>query len=363
MKFNSDASVGLLPSAKNSISLKLTRDEAIDLWNSWCKKGLDFRDELASWDDLREYVFSLTGQQPGLMAHVLDFLIAQGLKNILAGSMEQKQKARDLLLSRKFYDSLSQIRSLITIEKVLRGEIPGRDSMRSVLRKLLSAEGVGLKDLTDPERVAADSAVEWGQFLEDDGWLSLPSELHRRFLFREVYCTNESTSDSILKNGLHAFIDRVIERFNPRQLKSSKARNASGKVVYGSQYQNEFYRAACSILPADSIMSPNVGPLFGAKGYLDYYLLPHRWGFELLVDGSELKEHQTRFGPGGAYHKLIRDGVVSEHAILDLRTKPLVEADPDVLHIVFSEDFEKATLHRSGSAPQSLDVRGIPLEN
>ena len=167
----------------------------------------------------------------------------------------------------------------------------------------------------------------------------------------------ESTSDSIKKNGLHAFIDRVIERFNPRQLKSSKARNASGKVVYESQYQNEFYRAACSILPAESTMSTNVGPLFGAKGYLDFYLLPQRWGFELLVDGSELKEHQERFSPGGVYHKLIQDEVVSEYAILDMRTKRLVEAKPDVLHIVFSEDFEKATLHRSGSSPRKLMLR------
>lgn len=41
VKFNSDASVGLSPSAKNSTSPKLTRDEAIDLWNSWSEKGLD----------------------------------------------------------------------------------------------------------------------------------------------------------------------------------------------------------------------------------------------------------------------------------------------------------------------------------
>ncbi|KAG0580411.1 hypothetical protein M758_4G173000 [Ceratodon purpureus] len=109
-------------------------------------------------------------------------------------------------------------------------------------------------------------------------------------------------------------------------------------------------------------MSPNVGPLFGAKGWLDYYLYPHRWGFELLVDGSDLKEHQGRFEPGGVYHKLIEDGVVSTYAILDFRSKRLVDPKPDVLHIVFSEDFEEVALHRSGRSPRKLmlktEVRG-----
>ena len=62
-------------------------------------------------------MFNLRGQQPRLMAHVLDFLIEQGLKNSQAGSIEQMKKARDLLLSHKFYDSLSRIRSFMTLSR------------------------------------------------------------------------------------------------------------------------------------------------------------------------------------------------------------------------------------------------------
>jgi hypothetical protein len=190
--------------------------------------------------------------------------------------------------------------------------------------------------------------------------LSLPSELHRQFLFCKVYCTEDSTSDSIEHEGLQVFIGQVIERFDPRQLYSSRSRNASGSVVYENQYQNEFYRAACTILPRTSIISPNVGPLFGAKGYLDYLLRPHYWGFEPLKDGSKLKDHKERFNPGGIYHNLIEDKVISEYAILDFRTKRLDKASPDMLHIEFSKDFKKATLHRLGRLLESLHLMATP---
>jgi hypothetical protein len=48
---------------------------------NWCKQGLELGDKLAPWDKLRDYVFILTGQQFGLLIHVLDFLINQGLNS------------------------------------------------------------------------------------------------------------------------------------------------------------------------------------------------------------------------------------------------------------------------------------------
>ena len=246
----------------------------------------------------------------------------------------------------------------MAIEKVFRGAASDGDSMRSLSRMLLGIEGVYLKALTSGVREAANFAIKWGQIIVDDGWLRLSSDLHKLFLYCEVYRNNESTSGSITEGGLYRFIDRVIERLDPCQLEKSKARNANETKLYESQYQNEFYRAARSILPRNSCMSSNVGPLFGVTSYLDYYLHPQRWGFELLVDGSNLKGHKARFQSQGVYHKLIEDKVISEYAILDFRTKPLVLPSPDVLHIVFSKDFGKATLHRFGSVPNSLDIRG-----
>jgi hypothetical protein len=264
------------------------------------------------------------------------------------------------LLSAEFYDSLSQIRSLLKIGQSLRDQTPDVESMRSLLRRLLLPEDVYLVSLQNGEREAANLAVKWGQILEDNGRLSLPSELHRQFLFREVYCTKDSTSDSIEHEGLQVFIRRVIKRFDPHQLYSSKSRNTSGSMVYESQYQNEFCRAACTILPRTSIISPNVGPLFGAKGYLDYLLCLHHWGFELLIDGSKLKDHKERFIPGRIYHKLIEDKVISEYAILDFWTKRLDKASPDMLHIEFSKDFKKATLHRLGKRLESFSLMPKP---
>lgn len=102
-----------------------------------------------------------------------------------------------------------------------------------------------------------------------------------------------------------AFVRRVIERLDPRRLKFSESRNATDGTVYERQHQNEFYRAVCTIISKDAVLSPDVGPLYGAKGYLDFLLSPLRWGFELLRDGSKPEEHMERFCIGGTYGKLL----------------------------------------------------------
>jgi hypothetical protein len=267
--FKLDATVGLWPTEDNEVSLQLTLDEANELWDNWCK-WCELGDKLATWDKLRDYVFTLTAQQPGLLIHVLDFLKQQGLKK----SQEKEKKAEELLQSHRFIDSLLQIRSLVGIGESLKGQEPDAESMRSLVRKLLSPEDVYLVSLKNGVQEAAKLAVKCRQVIEDDGRLSLPSALHRQYLFREVYCTKDSTSNSIERGGLEVFIHRVIERIDPHQLSSSLSWNAIGSVVYESQFQHEFYRAASTILPRTSILSPNVGPYLRVKGYLDYILYP-----------------------------------------------------------------------------------------
>ena len=120
--------------------------------------------------------------------------------------------------------------------------------------------------------------------------------------------------------------------------------------------------AVCTIIPKDAILSPDVGPLYGAKGFLDFLLSPLRWGFELLRDGSKPEEHMERFSTSGRYSKLLQDEVVVEYVILDFVMKPLfkdVQASR-LLHVVFSVDFKMATLHISMSGPETLHV-GRPL--
>ena len=53
-------------------------------------------------------------------------------------------------------------------------------------------------------------------------------------------------------------------------------------------------RACKSVLPPEAHLSPDVGPLLGVPGRMDFMLMPLKWGFELLADGQDIKEHVER---------------------------------------------------------------------
>ncbi|KAG0563070.1 hypothetical protein M758_8G001700 [Ceratodon purpureus] len=361
VEFTADNTISLWPTDSCSVALQLTEGEATELWAEWCHKGL--ADKLASADHLRDYIFHLTGKQPGLMTKVLDWLLEKGLRNVPACHMEEK--ARCWLLSSAFLDSLSSLRSLRTLSSALGDGKPDSGSMRSLVRKLLAEEYVHPGLLNDSDKKAAGLAVKWGQIVEDkELGFSIPSQLHRQFLFREVYCTNDLTSATILKEGLVAFVRRVIERYDPSRLHLSLSRSAANDRIYERQYQDEFYRAVCTVIPKTEVISPEVGRLFGAEGYLDYLLSPCGWGFELLRDGTNMKEHIERFEPDGIYSKLLEDKVVKDYVILDLRMKPFSQPiqSSHAVHVVFSDDFNMATLHTLGSEPEVLYVRGQSLD-
>ena len=357
--FPDSATVSLWPKSACSVSLQLTLAEAVELWDRWCKMVLGIGDNLMSFhdlSDLRDYIFTLTGRQPGLLVHILDWLDHQGLPNILADSLQPK--VRCLLLSSRFYDSLSSLRSLMSLTKALRAGNTA-EPMRGLVRSLLQEEPLRRSSLSGPTKDAAEQAVIWGQIIEEQDILTIPSQLHRLFLFRELYCSADASVASIKKEGLSSFVRRVIERLNPGRLRRSESRSVVDNSVYERQYQNEFYRAACTITPKDVVLSPDVGPLYGARGFLDFLLSPLGWGFELLRDGSNLEEHVERFGTGGAYDKLVQDEVVVQYVILDFRMKPLpqaFQANGPVCHIVFSDGFDTATLHTFGNEPETLHV-------
>ena len=77
--FSKSAIVSLWPT-DTDVSLQFIQNEAMEVWESWCQQVLGVGD--MSFDDLRDYIFTLTGRQPGL----LDRLDEQGLANIPANN-------------------------------------------------------------------------------------------------------------------------------------------------------------------------------------------------------------------------------------------------------------------------------------
>ena len=90
------------------VGLQLNDVEAADLWASWCRSVgcVQLID-----DGLCHYAFSLTDRQPGLLAHVLDWLRDMGLAN--KPPQLQADFIKQQLLSPNFMDSLSSVRSIL----------------------------------------------------------------------------------------------------------------------------------------------------------------------------------------------------------------------------------------------------------
>jgi hypothetical protein len=66
-----------------------------------------------------------------------------------------------------------------------------------------------------------------------------------------------------------------------------------------AQWQDEFYRAAASLLPKDATISPEYGRQKGAEVQVDFYIAKYDWLFKILREGIAMSSHKRRFEYGG----------------------------------------------------------------
>lgn len=86
-------------------------------------------------------------------------------------------------------------------------------------------------------------------------------------------------------------------------------------MLYERQFQTEFYRCAIGLLGGSyGYCSPEVGHIFGANGFLGFYIdTDLKWGVELVRGSDKLQEHSDKFKPGGKYKNI----PMEEYAILN----------------------------------------------
>jgi len=79
---------------------------------------------------------------------------------------------------------------------------------------------------------------------------------------------------------------------------------------------------------------------------------PVDWAIELLRDGSNLREHESRFEPGGKYCTM----PMGSFAVLDFRRQAATQlrrrSSPNTYFVLFSADYGQATLHHAMSGLQ-----------
>ena len=94
-------------------------------------------------------------------------------------------------------------------------------------------------------------------------------------------------------------------------------------------------------------ISPEVGPIFGSTGFLDFYVNNGlEWGVELLREGDRMGEHAKRFVDGGTY-----EDIPLEHwVIIDFRhkSKRLQKTKPNFWHVLYDDSYSKVEIRREG---------------
>jgi len=161
---------------------------------------------------------------------------------------------------------------------------------------------------------------------------------------------SETCTTAHISNNFEEFLIAAIQRFRPDVLANSKSRSSENNKLLERQWQMEFYRASTTLLPVNKHwISPDVGALFGAEGYVDFYINDvFQWAVELLREGLDMKEHAARFTEDGAYAPMFP--YVKQWAIIDFRTdKKKVRAKyPNMWHVQYNEDMTSFRVRKPG---------------
>ena len=115
-----------------------------------------------------------------------------------------------------------------------------------------------------------------------------------------------------------------IRRFSPQQLATSRSRPGPAGTTINrykeSHFHFEFYRTMYQVLDGKIYSVPEFGDAdTGNMGSIDLMVPALGWGYELLLEGSRLGDHEARFGENGQYGKWLKGGFMKDYVLLDFR--------------------------------------------
>ncbi|KAG5183880.1 hypothetical protein JKP88DRAFT_315836 [Tribonema minus] len=296
----------------------------------------------------------------GLLSYSLDYLVAE-LQNELQAPDRVNANAMYKLCSKSFFDGLSRVRSLMSYDDVV-----DKDGAIPLLRQLLWTDCVEV-DLSAPS-VQAQAAlalhtcglVALGHGLSDS-CIHFTSPLHKLWITRKHYTQRCSGTSG---GNMWDLIVRMLERMDRNVLINTRSLTKSNQPLERC-WQAEVYRTLMCSLPADIVPSPEVGPAFGITGYVDFYVpAPYCAALELTRDGQLVEGHLARFQDPLKYKPLIDCGMVTQYAVVDIRSPgsqpdmSAVTGSEHLFTVLMDDGYESATIYHNGRPPQTIRVAG-----
>jgi len=171
-------------------------------------------------------------------------------------------------------------------------------------------------------------------------------------LFKARTSLMESTMDC------DNFLRLSIERMRPLAFLNSLSHcDSEGARLLERQWQMEWALAASTAAPVGSTISPDVGPVHGSPGYLDFYIDGGlRWGVELMREGLMMAEHIKRFATKGIY----KTTPFNRWALIDFwhNSMPPEKLEVNVWYAMYAGDFKHITIRRQGHSDLVLTLSG-----
>jgi hypothetical protein len=321
--------------------VKFTYQECLDLVDSFKQYQPIARQILIP--DIIGDLFQFLNNHPGLVYLALHTLCYEFTRTPF--NAQDIDQIRPLIAKGALVSELVKARCFVVkyeeIQKIL------GDETDEIMNMLITHDSIPLGDrLYDIHRSGICIADR------TERTLTFSSELMRVFYrdlyFKAIYgVSGRHVITNWTNETVYTLLKRILELFNPRVLSNTQATGRDGRL-YERIYQDEFYR--CCYLLAPSKCHPDVGAIYGSKGFLDFYLNGElQWGFELLRNGSKLMGHMNRFDLASGRYK---DIPLKDYAVVDFYESAgnhQVLAHAKYSKVVFSHDFHTVELSHNGS--------------
>jgi len=395
LEFSREQLVGFFPEEADAPALALTYKEHQELWSKFWE-GHPLHPHLFAGNSTTEHtLYHLTAGQVGTITLILDDL-KLGIKDLTrtgadltrtgadhtrtGADLPEAEAApseglvdrlfRDMFKSGAVYSKLQGSGAFLKLEDI-GGEAALQWELFDPLLKSVDAVLVGAdEDQLSPSakrllgnmhsrgllRMFTSLERSRYSYYSERSRYSFYSPLHLYFYQDQVLKarTTRVSQAGDASSTLHHFLLVCIPRMSSERLRAMMSGGVDGRLLE-RRLQLEFHAAALSVLPYNFNICPDVGKGISADGIGDFWVSPVGWALELLRDGSDLREHERRFEPGGKYHKV----PIAAYAGLDFRSQeaaPVAQPPPQLVpssyHIIFNSDYSGATVLGGPSVEQ-----------
>ncbi|KAF8436136.1 hypothetical protein BGX38DRAFT_1215227 [Terfezia claveryi] len=275
----------------------------------WCKEPIDiFIDEAQIAYGTTKYFLGrikdlLTIPNDNVRILLLRYpsLVRETLKSLYGHFRRNGSRTDDMLhhlVSKEYFFAINSLRVFDAIV-----QLEMTDANITFLRDAYHSINNDSTFVVDLANDMIDGLKHSGLIIEasSGALMQFAAPLVRVVLGRKLFTTRmslRSRSPSRSDTELDAFIMLSIERMHQSTLKHSLSHNI------------------LTALLSRGFISLDVGPVFGSRGYLDFYIDEDlQWGVEIMREGSRMAEHIDRFSPSGRYTRI----PCSQWRIIDFR--------------------------------------------